>query len=84
MIFKIKMPERDALILLSSLINLADTQMSQLNDTEKVLTRKQREEREEDNEILHRLIVALAEEYEVDINFYLHADAAKLEGKFFH
>jgi|TARA_R110002124_G_scaffold222398_3_gene387798 hypothetical protein len=87
MIFKFKILERDAMILLSSLINLANTQVYQLNDTDRVMTRKQRAEREEDNEILHRLIVALSEQYGVDIDFYLQPDTVNvslIEGKHLH
>ena len=44
-------------------------------------------EREEDNEILHRLIVALSEQYGVDIDFYLQPDTVNvslIEGKHLH
>jgi|TARA_R110000824_G_C15166836_1_gene672484 hypothetical protein len=71
MIFKHPMSEREALIYLSLQITLSQTQQAKLDDQTSLMTEAQRDELEEDNEILHRVIVALAFQYDVDIDFYL-------------
>tara|TARA_B100000795_G_scaffold268744_1_gene256367 strand:+ start:811 stop:1107 length:297 start_codon:yes stop_codon:yes gene_type:complete len=71
MIFSHEMQEREALIYLSLQINLSQTQQAKLEDKTSPMTSAQRDELEEDNQILHKVILAIAFQYGVDIDFYL-------------